>query len=76
MTTIMTNESAYPVRLGFMPAVHAMADPEHPGLLRAGPRAGGPYGGESVEVHTCEATDMTGAAGKIHGVEPVCGVGP
>jgi len=61
MTGLVMNASAYPIRLGFMPAVHVMADPEHPGLLRAGPRAGGPYGGESVEVHTCGATDMLGA---------------
>lgn len=45
------------VAMGFMPAAHAIADPDHPGLLRAGPRAGAPYGGESVELHRCEAID-------------------
>ena len=45
------------VEMGFMPATHAIPDPDHPGLLRAGPRASGPYGGESVEVRVCEATD-------------------
>jgi len=40
-----------------MPSSHAMADVDHPGLLRAGPRASAPYGGESVEFHVCEATD-------------------
>lgn len=46
------------VTLGFMPPAHAIADPDHPGLLRAGPRAGAPYGGESVELHVCPATDL------------------
>lgn len=45
------------VELGFMPATHAIPDLDHPGLLRAGPRASGPYAGESVEVHVCAATD-------------------
>lgn len=50
--------STIAVTLGFMPASQAVADPDHPGLLRAGPRASAPYGGESVELHTCPATDV------------------
>lgn len=45
------------VRLGFIPSSHAIPDDDHPGLFRAGPRASGPYGGESVEFHECQATD-------------------
>ncbi len=48
-----------PVEMGFMPAAHAVADPEHPGLLRAGPRGAAPYGDDGVEVHRCEAIDGT-----------------
>ena len=45
------------VDMGFMPATHAIPDPDHPGLMRAGPRASGPYVGDSVEVHACAAVD-------------------
>lgn len=45
------------VAMGFLPRVHAMADPDHPGLLRAGERASGPYGNDRVERHECPATD-------------------
>lgn len=45
------------VAMGFLPGVHAIPDPEHPGLLRAGERASGPYGNERVETHHCLATD-------------------
>lgn len=47
------------VELGFLPASFAIDDPEHPGLRRAGPRAGAPYGGESVESRRCRASDGT-----------------
>ncbi|HVM39958.1 MAG TPA: hypothetical protein VM618_04155 [Acidimicrobiia bacterium] len=50
-------EATYPVRLGFTPSSVAIADPDHPGLFRAGPRAGAPYGDRNVEVHVCAATD-------------------
>ena len=53
-----TQDATIDVRLGFMPPAHAIPDPDHPGLRRAGPRAGGPYGGESVEAHPCAATDL------------------
>lgn len=46
------------MRLGFMPESQAIPDPDHPGLRRAGPRAGAPYGGERVEFHECRATDL------------------
>ena len=55
---MMLAESTYPVRLGFTPASLAIPDPDHPGLRRAGPRASAPYGGESVELHVCPATDV------------------
>ena len=53
-----TQEATTDVQLGFMPPSHAIPDPDHPGLRRAGPRAGAPYGGESVERHRCPATDL------------------
>lgn len=46
------------VRLGFTPAAAAIADADHPGLLRAGERTAGPYGREAVEHHRCTATDL------------------
>jgi len=46
------------VVLGFMPGSQAIPDADHPGLLRAGRRAAAPYGGESVELHPCPATDL------------------
>ncbi|MEQ1787981.1 MAG: hypothetical protein ABL966_13080 [Acidimicrobiales bacterium] len=50
-------DATYPVRLGFVPPSVAIPDPDHPGLLRAGPRASAPYGKSNVEVHVCDATD-------------------
>ena len=50
-------DTSYPVRLGFTPDALAIPDPNHPGLRRAGPRTSAPYGGDSVEVHVCPATD-------------------
>ncbi len=47
------------VRIGFMPPSHAMEDPDHPGLLRAGERAAAPYGAESVDFHECSAVDLS-----------------
>lgn len=47
------------VELGFLPRSLAMDDPDHPGLLRAGPRAEAPYGGGTVERHRCRASDGT-----------------
>jgi hypothetical protein len=56
----MVNELAtVPVDLGFLPAEQAIADPDHPGLLRAGPRAAAPYGDDRVEFTTCLATDLS-----------------
>ncbi len=51
-------DTTVPVALGFMPKSLAIPDVDHPGLLRAGPRAAAPYGGESIELHTCAATDL------------------
>lgn len=45
------------VTLGFVPASLAVPDTEHPGLLRAGPRASAPYDSGSIERHACRATD-------------------
>ena len=45
------------VTLGFLPASLAVPDTDHPGLLRAGPRAAAPYGRGSIERHVCRATD-------------------
>jgi hypothetical protein len=56
----MLVDATYPVRLGFTPESLAIADPDRPGLWRAGPRASAPYGGNSVEVHVCPAADGLG----------------
>lgn len=53
------------VDLGFLPPDVAIADPEHPGLLRAGERAAAPYGREGVEVHGCVATDCNQEAADV-----------
>ncbi len=45
------------VTLGFMPASVGVPDAEHPGLLRAGPRASAPYDRGNIERHVCQATD-------------------
>ncbi len=45
------------VTLGFLPDSLAVPDVDHPGLLRAGPRASAPYGQGTVEQHVCSATD-------------------
>ena len=51
-------EVEVPIMLGFTPPRVAIADDDHPGLLRAGVR-GGPYSDETVERHTCTATDLS-----------------
>ena len=48
------------VRIGFMPSSHAIADDEHPGLMRAGERASAPYVRDNVEHHICGAVDLCG----------------
>src|SRR3954462_378578 len=54
----MTDDDAtLPVRMGFMPRSAAVADVDHPGLLRAGPRASAPYARDNLEPHRCPATD-------------------
>lgn len=55
---MMITDTTYPVRMGFTPESFAIPDPDHPGLLRAGPRAGAPYGKEGVEPQMCSATDL------------------
>jgi hypothetical protein len=50
-------DAALPVSMGFMPDSVAIDDPDHPGLLRAGPRAGAPYGTDGIEARICAATD-------------------
>jgi hypothetical protein len=65
-----------PVDLGFLPPDQAIADPDHPGLLRAGPRAAAPYGDDGVEFTTCLATDLSAGHSDIpdlvhHGLDTV-----
>ena len=65
-----------PVELGFLPPAQAIEDPDHPGLLRAGPRAAAPYGDDRVEFHACEATDLSVGVGRCpdlvhHGLDTV-----
>ena len=45
------------VTLGFAPESLAVPDADHPGLLRAGPRASAPYDGRGLDHHVCSATD-------------------
>lgn len=52
--------SSLAVTIGFVPSTLACPDDDHPGLLRAGPRAAAPYARESVEQHECAATDLCG----------------
>ena len=52
------DDTTLAVRIGFVPGSVACPDDEHPGLLRAGPRAAAPYARESVEQHACTATDL------------------
>jgi hypothetical protein len=49
--------TSYPVELAFAPDSLAVPDPDHPGLRRAGPRTGAPYGLDQVATHLCPATD-------------------
>src|SRR3954447_6146772 len=61
----MTDDDAtLAVTMGFMPRSAAVADVDHPGLLRAGPRASAPYARENLEPHRCSATD-TGQDGTV-----------
>jgi len=53
-----TPATTIPVRMGFTPPSAAIADPDHPGLLRAGERTAGPYGRGAIEQHPCPATDL------------------
>ena len=48
----------YVLELGFAPASHAVPDPDRSPLLRARTRDITPYGGEDVELHVCDATDL------------------
>ena len=47
------------VTMGFVPRSVAVADVDHPGLLRAGPRASAPYARDNLEQHLCPASDMS-----------------
>jgi hypothetical protein len=48
----------YALELGFAAASQAAPDPDRPPLLRARARDVTPYGGEDVELHVCDATDL------------------
>ena len=54
----MAADATVTVTLGFLPESLAVPDDEHPGLLRAGPRASAPYGDGRTERHACPATDL------------------
>lgn len=65
-----------PVALGFLPQDQAIEDPDHPGLLRAGPRSAAPYVDDCVETATCVATDLSVSPGDApdlvrHGLDTV-----
>lgn len=56
----MLADATYAVQMGFTPESLAIDDPDHPGLRRAGPRAGGIYGGGGVvEPQLSAATDCS-----------------
>jgi hypothetical protein len=57
-------DTTYLVQLGFTPDAQAIDDPDHPGLLRAGPRTSAPYVGEGLVTHDCPAIDMS-VAGSV-----------
>lgn len=59
-----TTDTTYRVQLGFTPDCQAIDDPDHPGLLRAGPRTSAPYVGEGLVSHDCPAVDM-GVSGSV-----------
>ncbi len=52
-------DATIPVTMGFVPESLAVPDDEHPGLLRAGPRASAPYARDGLERHACPAVDGT-----------------
>lgn len=71
-----SNPASVPVTLGFLPPDQAIDDPDHPGLLRAGPRAAAPYGDDRVQFTKCLATDLTVSGGGCpnlldHGLDTV-----
>lgn len=51
------DDATMAVTLGFAPVSTAVPDADHPGLLRAGPRASAPYARNGLEHHECSATD-------------------
>jgi hypothetical protein len=60
------DHATIPVTMGFSPDTVAIPDPEHPGLLRAGPRASAPYARDNLEQHVVAATDTC----HDHAVQP------
>ena len=52
-------EATIPVTMGFVPESLAIPDDDHPGLLRAGPRASAPYARDGLEQHECAALDAS-----------------
>lgn len=54
----MAGDAVVAVRMGFVPPSVAVPDPDHPGLLRAGPRAAAPYGRHDRDEHECPAVDL------------------
>lgn len=58
LTEMTATATVHDVEMGFLPPSFAVPDLDHPGLLRAGERTGAPYGGETVEMHRCQATDL------------------
>jgi hypothetical protein len=51
------DDATIAVTMGFVPSSLAVPDVDHPGLLRAGPRASAPYARDNLEQHVCPATD-------------------
>jgi hypothetical protein len=53
----MAAHATVKVALGFVPPSAAIPDADHPGLLRAGPRASAPYARRGLEHHECSVID-------------------
>lgn len=55
---MLNTSGVHDVVMGFLPPSLAVPDADHPGLMRAGARAGALYGDRPVELRRCSATDL------------------
>lgn len=62
---MLSVSGVHDVVMGFLPPSLAVPDVDHPGLMRAGERAGAPYGDRPVELCSCRATDLAAPGAPI-----------